>query len=228
MIMNEEKLKTQKDYRRIAEIYAKDFGNENDNYEIVDRAISLLRKADLIDNKVIDLGSGPGNLSEYLYKHGLHNLTLVEFVPEFISILKRRLPKVNIVEEEMTKFLDTCDKDSVGGIFAGFSIIHIPDNEVDELFSNIFKTLVTKGIFFMSCHKGNTKGLEIEPYQIDNDPRLNTDEKLEFYSNYFTEAELEKRLKKVGFRNIEINTFTPIVRSGDMPVPKILLTAQKL
>ena len=50
----------------------------------------------------------------------------------------------------------------IAAITAGFSIIHIPDEEVDGLFQDIYDLLVPGGLFYMSSHEGHHKGMEIE------------------------------------------------------------------
>ncbi len=225
--MDERKLITKQDYEEIAEIYNSDFGNENDNYEVVNKAITLLKQSNLAESKVVDLGSGPGNLAEYLINHGLKNITLVELTLKFSQMLRNKFNDADIRQQDITDFVKSCNNDSISGFFAGYSIIHIPDEEVDLLFSEMYRSLVPGGVFFMSCHKGTFKGIEDEPYQIQNDHRLKVEKKLQIYSNYFTEDELETRLKKAGFKNIRLYTFKHQMSAGDIDVPKILLYAQK-
>ncbi|MEP7103953.1 MAG: methyltransferase domain-containing protein [Candidatus Dojkabacteria bacterium] len=226
--MDKKRAKTKDDYSKIAGLYFEDFGNDFDNFEAVDLFIELLKRRHLENREILDLGSGPGNYIKYLYDNNLKNITAVEFVPEFCEILKERFKdnSLKIVKEEMLTYLKTLDANSVGSIIAGFSIIHIPDEEVDELFKEIKRILVKNGLFLMSGHKGTFKGFEEEPYLTSQDPRLKVSEKLETYTNYFTEEELKERIEKVGLKIFKIFTFKPIVRAGDIPVDKIFVITE--
>jgi len=127
--------------------------------------------------------------------------------------------------EDMVSYLDETKSASIGAYIAKYSIIHIPDEEVDGLFENIKRTLVSNGLFLMSCQKGTFKGMEQEPYQQQKDERLQTDEKLEFYINYFVEEELKIRIEKAGLKVLLLNTFES--QPGEMQVSKIWILAQK-
>src|SRR3989344_6703173 len=86
---------------------------------------------------------------------------------------------------------------SIGTYIASYSLIHLPDPEIDELFLFISRSLVKRGLFLLSCYRGTRKELEQDPYQLNKDFRLNHDETLLLYMNYFSEEELRDRLKRV-------------------------------
>lgn len=227
-IKDRRKLLTQKDYSKISEIYAVDFGNDRDHFVYIDDAIELLQKRNLSRSPCIDLGCGTGTVTDYLIEKGLTNIIAVDLTPEFCEIVKNKHKnKVKVINEDMSEIIGKFEDSSIAAYFANFSIIHIPDEEIDDLLKSITQTLLPGGLFVMSCHKGTFKGMEQEPYQTQKDSRLRVKEKLFTYMNYFTEGELRKRVAKAGMQIVKLETFEPETATGELPVPKIWLLSQK-
>ena len=127
----------------------------------------------------------------------------------------------------MLEVLKTQPNSSVAAYIANYSLIHIPDEEVDLLLSHVCRSLATGGYFMMSCHKGTYKGMEQEPYQAQKDSRLNVEDILSTYMNYFTEEELQRRIENAGFELRKMDTVEATDVPGEIPVPKIWVLAQK-
>jgi len=202
--MDERKLKTKKSYEAISNLYQQDFEKDSEGFELIDLAIELLKRKDGSNLKVVDLGSGPGNVIDYLLSHKLADARIeaVDFTDRFIEQLKAKYSDKNnirIVNSEILDYLKAQSNSSVELFIASYSIIHIPDEEINDLFKEIFRVLVKGGVFVMSVHKGDYKGLENEPYWTQSDTRLKTTETLENYMNYFTEKELTERLAEAQF-----------------------------
>lgn len=227
--MDKRKLATQKDYSIISSIYAHDFGQDFEYFDFIEQLIREL--PDLQNGKVVDLGSGPGTVVDYLFQRAVHNVTAVDITSEFCGMIAKKYenePSVQIYNGDMVEFIAGHVDSSIAAYTANYSIIHIPDEEIDPLFQEIHRTLVPHGMFFMSCHTGAHKGMEIEPYLEQQDPRLNGDEHLEAYMNYFTEDELKNRLFHAGLKVIRMETFEVGMVPGEIAVPKIWLLARKV
>lgn len=222
------KIQTQKDYGTISDMYHADFGSDTEHFDLIDNALIFLEAHGLKDTAVVDLGSGSGVVTTYLLEKGFKNITAVDLTPEFCEIITRKHGNnVDVICEDMTQYLRESKTSSIGGYFANYSIIHVPDEEVDQLFTDIKRTLVLGGLFLMSCHKGTFKGMEQEPYQQQKDTRLTSDKKLETYMNYFTEEELKNRINKAGLKIITMETYQAKIVPGEINVPKIWLIAEK-
>lgn len=228
--MDKRKLLTRQNYSKIIKLYTQDFGKDYEHFEFIDKLVDLLKKENLENKEIVDLGTGPGNVIDYLYGKGLRKLTAVDITPEFCDLVREKYKKdknVRIVCGDMADYLKKAKDSSIAAYIASYSIIHIPDEEVDEVFTQIKRTLMPGGLFMMSCHKGTTKNMEADLYQIQKDPRLKVKEKLVSYMNYFTEHELKERIKKAGLNLLRMETFEPKGCTGDFPVPKIFLITQK-
>ena len=229
--MDKRKLLTKNDYSKIYRLYADDYGNDNEHFDLIDKSIDIVTQRNLLKYQVIDLGTGPGNVTDYLLNKNISNIIAVDFSPEFIRFLKKKYSGnklIHVVCSDMLEYLKQRKPSSACLITAGFSIIHVVDKEVDELFKEIHRVLVPGGLFVMSCFKGVYKGREKEPYQTQKDKRLVVEKPLELYMNYFTENELQKRTEKAKLKIVELNTY-PAVTSEliDFTADKIWLLVEK-
>ncbi len=228
--MDSRKAITRHNYSSIYKLYTEDFGSDNENFDLIDKAIEIIKQEKLTVYPAVDLGTGPGNVLDYLVKHDLTNILAVDFTPEFCELLKKRYQNsknIKIVQDDFVNFVKNQKPSSVGGYFASYSIIHIPDEEIDNLFSQIEKSLISNGVFVMSAHKGKKAKLEIDPYQVQRDSRLKTKETIKSYVKYFMEDELKERLTKAKLNILDLRTYECSEIKGDYGVPKIWVLAQK-
>ncbi len=235
MFYDHPKEKTKQNYSIISPLYITDFGNEYINFELVDKFVQLQRQRRLLIKNTLDLGCGPGTITDYLIKKGVWSVVAVDITPEFCEYVREKFKDlkgayVEVIEGDMVDVIKEIIpgyRNNIGGVVAGFSIIHIPDNEVDELLRNIYTLLAPGGLFYMSCHEGTFKGMEIEPYVQQGDTRLRVQERLEIYMNYFTEEELRDRITRAGFTIIDLIHTKPQVIPGEIPVTKLQVLAEK-
>ena len=227
-VHDKRKLVTQENYSKISKIYADDFGSNRDHFDYIDQAIELIKIRKIDNLPVFDLGSGSGVVTDYLVEKNYPNIIAVDLTPEFCKMIEiKHGRKVKVICEDMVEIIKKQKSLSIAAYIASFSIIHIPDEELDSLFANISMSLSPGGSFVMSCHKGTFKGMEQEPYQIQKDLRLIEKDKLSTYMNYLTEDELIRRITKAGMKVLRIETFKSKVIPGELPAPKIWLLAEK-
>lgn len=235
MFYDHPKEKTKQNYSIISPLYISDFGSEYSNFELIDKFVQLQRERRLLIKNTLDLGCGPGTITDYLIKKGVWSVVAVDITPEFCEYVREKFNDlrgayVEVVEDDMVDFVKEIMpgyRNIIGGVVAGFSIIHIPDDEVDELLADIYVLLTPGGLFYMSCHEGTFKGMEIEPYVQQGDKRLKVQERLEIYMNYFTEQELRDRITRAGFTIIDLIRTKPPVIPGEIPVTKLQVLAEK-
>jgi ubiquinone/menaquinone biosynthesis C-methylase UbiE len=226
--MEEQKLKTKEDYSIISKMYAKDLGSIRDHFDFIDQAIGSLKEKNLLSFPCVDLGCGSGTVTDYLVEKGLSNIISVDFVPEFCKMVKNKHDKnVKVICGDMMETVNEFKKSSICCYFANYSIIHVPDKEIDELFKKMVQTLVPGGLCMISCSKGNSKGMEQEPYQTQKDPRLTKKQTLSVYMNYFTENEIKERLIKSGMKIVRFEVFEDKKMSGKFFVPRIWILTEK-
>lgn len=228
--MDLRKLKTQFDYSQISQRYSEDFGKLSENIPIFDELIKLLKQRKFQEKEIVDLGSGPGTVVDYFCKNGLKNITAVDFVPEFCSIIRAKYKKektVKVVYQDMLEFARKQLSQTIGCYVANFSLIHIPDEEIDELFIHLVRSLMWNGLFLASFYEGKYKGMEDEPYtQISESPMITVD-KLEAYMNYFQKDELQVRLEKAGLKIRRLEVIKPQLKPGEFSASSIWVLGEK-
>lgn len=231
--MDIRKKHTHKTYSIITPLYIEDFEKNFENFHYIDDTLKLKDLRKLTDYPTVDLGSGPGTVIDYLLKKSKKHIPLiaVDFNQHFCERMNKKYAihdHIKIVCEDITSFVKGERTSSIGVYLASYSLIHIPDSEIDEFLKNIQRSLVKNGLFLFSCYKGTHKGLELERYQVIGDSRLRHDSTLLCYMNYFTEFELEDRLTKVGIQIIKMETLPASKNEKDISHDQIWVIAEKI
>jgi SAM-dependent methyltransferase len=230
MSLDAKREKTKQTYDAIWQLYRDDYGKDYDHFEIVDRLISAIAGRNLTALPHADLGSGPGNVVDYLLEKGLNRIDAVDFSDAFADYLAGKYSgdgRVRVIRGDMVSYVGALPASSVSSVTASYSVIHIPDGEVDGLFAGITRALVPGGVFVMSCHKGTRKDFAAEPYQTGGDTRLTVREPLTSYLNCFTEAELERRLTAAGLHVRLARTYFVPPAANDFAAEKIWVLSEK-
>lgn len=231
--MDIRKKQTRQNYNEIAQLYTEDFGTKIIFFDkFLDPLAISLRKNNLIKS-VIDLGSGSGNVIDYLVKLGVQNeMVGVDFSKNFCNILKKKYRKnknIKVVYKDFVDYVARQKDDSVSAYISNYSTIHVLDEEIDFLMKNIYRSLEKNGLVVFSVYEGNKKGMELEPYQLNKDPRFKTKvrEYLSSYINNFTKEELKKMFTKIGFKIIKLEKYQLEEMFGEYNQPEFWILAQK-
>lgn len=122
--------------------------------EELDFFVSQLPKCS--SSKVLDLGSGHGEESEYIRnKFGI--------VPECVDISSEMLKMcaergLTIRQEDFANLSDP--DDSVSGAFMNFSFLHIPKTDAIEVLGEIHRVLCPDGVIQITLFEGQGERLE--------------------------------------------------------------------
>ena len=101
---------------------------------------------------VADVGCGPGYVAGYLHDAGVDVLG-IDLAPEMIAIARHDHPALRFEVGTMTD-LDLAD-DSVVGIVAFWSVIHVPDHAVPGVFEEFRRVLAPEGLLLIGFHVGD-------------------------------------------------------------------------
>ncbi|MEV4350782.1 class I SAM-dependent methyltransferase [Actinoplanes sp. NPDC049596] len=150
-------------YDTVAESYA-DFTREALAAEPFLRA-GLAAFADLVKaaggGPVADIGCGPGHVTALLAELGVEAFG-VDLSPGMIEVARRDHPGLRFEVGSMTD-LRLAD-DSVGGVVAFWSLIHIPDAEVPGVLGHFRRVLRPGGPLMVGFHVGEGSRLKREGY----------------------------------------------------------------
>jgi SAM-dependent methyltransferase len=122
---------------------------------------------------VADVGCGPGYVSGYLHDAGVDVLG-IDLSPEMIAIARRDYPDLRFEVGTMTD-LDLAD-DSVVGIVAFWSVIHVPDESIPGVFEEFRRVLRPPGLLLIGFHVGEetrhtSEGYTGRPVSMDSHHR---------------------------------------------------------
>ena len=113
--------------------------------------------ADLVkaagDGPVADVGCGPGHVTAFLGELGLDAFG-IDLSPGMIEVARRDHPSLHFEVGSMTD-LGLAD-DSVAGLLAWWSLIHVPDDEVAVVLAHFRRVIRPGGIVMVGFHEGNT------------------------------------------------------------------------
>jgi SAM-dependent methyltransferase len=122
---------------------------------------------------VADIGCGPGYVTRYLHDAGVDAFG-IDLSPEMVAIARRDHPDLRFEVGTMTD-LDLAD-DSVAGIVAFWSVIHIPDHAVPGVFEQFRRVLRPGGLLLVGFHVGDetrhtSEGYTGRPINVDSHRR---------------------------------------------------------
>lgn len=151
--MDSEKLASLKaGYDAVAGHYVEQIFNELE-HKPLDRLL-LNRFADSVgtSSRVCDLGCGPGHVTRYLRERGV-NICGVDLSSAMVDQARQLCPGIEFKIGNMLSL--EFDRESLAGIIAFYSIIHIPRNEVVNLLSEMKRILEPGGHLLVAFHIGN-------------------------------------------------------------------------
>ncbi|QOV36039.1 class I SAM-dependent methyltransferase [Streptomyces ferrugineus] len=102
---------------------------------------------------VADLGSGPGSVTAHL--HALDVPVFgVDISPRMVALARRAHPQLRFHVGSMTA-LDLPDE-TLGGILALYSVIHVPDDHLPRAFAEFHRVLRPGGHVLLAFQSGDT------------------------------------------------------------------------
>ena len=122
---------------------------------------------------VADVGCGPGYVTGYLHDAGV-DVFGIDLSPEMVAIARRDYPDLRFDVGTMTD-LDL-DDDSVVGIVAFWSVIHVPDRAIPGVFEQFRRVLRAQGLLLVGFHVGDetshtSEGHTGRPISVDSHRR---------------------------------------------------------
>ncbi|WP_433261410.1 class I SAM-dependent DNA methyltransferase [Micromonospora vinacea] len=170
-------------YTSVADLYIELFGT---GQQVDTEDLALIgRHLGSRPGRVLDLGCGPGHLTGYLRELGVDAMG-IDLVPEFIAHARAAHPGVEFRLGSMER-LDMAD-DSIDGILAWYSLIHLPPPELDDVLREFRRVLVPAGRFVLGVFDAEEVGAF--------DHKVLT-------AYRWPPDEISERLARAGFREVE-------------------------
>ena len=103
--------------------------------------------------ETLDLGSGPGRITAFLTGLGL-DATGLDLSPEMIAAARSLYSDLEFTTGSMTCL--PYPASSFSGLVAWYSIIHIPDDDLDQVFAEAARVLRAGGYFQLAFQLGDS------------------------------------------------------------------------
>jgi SAM-dependent methyltransferase len=154
---------TRVSYDTVAASYADQMREALDEAPYVRAALALFAEKVRLagGGPVADVGCGPGHVTAHLRELGLDAFG-VDLSPAMIDVARREHPGVRFDVRSMTE-LDLPDA-SVAGLLAFWSLVHIPDSALPEVFAQFRRVLRPGGPLVVGFHAGEGSRLKSEGY----------------------------------------------------------------
>ena len=142
----------QSSYDRVAEDYAEQYRDELEKKPFDRKMLDWLAEKVGELGVVCDMGCGPGQVARYLYDHGVKacGVDLSQAMVERASALN---PDIPFQQGDMLALANVAD-DSLGGVAAFYSLIHVPRPAVIQALQELKRVLRPGGVLLLTFHIG--------------------------------------------------------------------------
>ncbi|MFC7375734.1 MULTISPECIES: class I SAM-dependent DNA methyltransferase [unclassified Brachybacterium] len=100
---------------------------------------------------VADIGCGPGYVTDHLHRLGIDTVG-IDLSPAMVDIARHRYPHLRFEVGSMTDL--ALSEESMAGLVAFWSVIHIPDHAVPGVFAQFRRVLRPAGPLLVGFHVG--------------------------------------------------------------------------
>lgn len=170
-------------YGRLAAQYIERFGTTASVHP--DDLAMIRRHLEVDAGTVLDVGCGPGHLTEHLGAHGV-DVVGVDLVPAFVDHARSVDPGGRYLQASMRRL--PVPAGALTGVLAWYSLIHLRPDELDEVLHELRRVLGSGGRFVVGC--------------VDGD-RVDTFEHTVATAHTWPVDELAVRLQRAGFVELE-------------------------
>lgn len=143
---------TQASYDRVADEYARRMLGELEHKPLDRQLLDRFAAQTAVKGRVADLGTGPGQIARYLHDHGVDAFGL-DLSPAMVERARQAHPGMEFRQGDM-RALPLPDE-SLAGMTAFYSIIHIPRAEVIDVLKEARRVLRPGAPLLLSFHRGS-------------------------------------------------------------------------
>ena len=176
---------------------AGDYAEKTDKLLPKERLNEFINYIGKSSGQVIDLGCGPGRDAKYLDSKGFQVIG-VDLSSELLSIAKKRVPSGVFLNLDISgpfspDWIGKCE-----GVWASASLVHVPQERLSYLVSQVRDVLVNRGVFYAKVMEGDGSEIRVSKRYGP------TSEKGEKFWQYFSEDTFTKTLLSNGFDVLNI------------------------
>lgn len=199
----------QETYNQIADIYTDRYFDISSDTDLVDRFLKQLSP----QAKILDIGCGPGNFTQYLVSKGFE-VEGIDIAEEMLRIARSHLPQIQFTQGDLSAL--PYPDESFDAVFSAYSLIHVAQADIAKTIIGIQRILTSKGLVFVLAQKGNSDHFIAEPLMPE---RQN-------FVNFFSLDNLVQDFQTNGF-SIKEHIEIPITDPDNLTDSVLFLIAQK-
>jgi SAM-dependent methyltransferase len=154
---------TRTSYDAVAQYYADQMRDSLETRPYMRAMVTLFAELvrDAGDGPVADVGCGPGHVTAFLRGLGLAAFG-IDLSPGMVEVARREHPDARFEVGSMTE-LDL-DDDSLGGLLAWWSLIHLPDDDVAVALAGFRRVLRPGAPLMIGFHEGDVTTHKTDGY----------------------------------------------------------------
>ncbi len=180
-----------KNYEVYYQKYSDELAQKQYDKDFLKRFISGIEN----NGRILDVGCCSTAQQARFFRDNKYRVTSIDISGKCIEKAKQNFTGIDFYTMDMTKM--RFDNESFDAINAFYSIIHIPDEQLNELFKSFHRILKSGGKLALVVHEGNFYG-----YYKENE--------FDVFYRAFTMEELVKHLIKSGFIIVEMSRRLPL------------------
>ncbi len=165
---------------------------------------------------VLEIGSGPGEISAFLSRLGVNCLG-TDLSPQMIEQARQYFPHIQFEVQDFFKL--TYDAGSFAAVVGFYALVNITPEEVGRVFQEVWRVLKPGGLFMFSFHifEGQDSAREDDFFDQPGNP-------LTFY--FFKVDDIKQAVEAVGFQTQEVIIRHPYPQ-GEHPSKRAYLLVNK-
>lgn len=134
--------------KEYAEKFFVELAHKPKDCELLDRFAAMTAGK----GRVCDLGCGPGQIARYLHERGVE-VCGIDLAPGMVEVARRLNPAISFEVGDMRAV--PLANESLAGLAAFYSIIHIPRPDVTEVLGELRRVLQPGGMLLLAFHGGS-------------------------------------------------------------------------
>ena len=205
---------TQSSYDKVAAEYVQEFRDELSRKPFDRKMLDWLIEKVARLAPICDLGCGPGQVAAYVHEHGAEAMG-IDLSNEMIRQAQLLNPQISFEQGNILELNNIAD-DSLGGVAAFYSLLHLPRASVVKGLSEINRVLRSGGVLLTANHVGSDT--------FHRDEWFGQEVSLDFL--FFETAEMKDYIVRAGFTLEEVLERDPYVGS-EYPSRRAYIFARK-
>ena len=213
--MDEETKSIEDGYKEIASDYKTTVKSDDLDHRYIEKFLSLFQPG----QKILDIGSGTGNIAHEIKLQHQLDVTAVDISKEMVDLAREAYPDLRVIQMDIREL--KFEPESFNGIFANYSLIHVPEKDITKTLTRINELLVPGGYLYLSLQE------PVGPMDKDGYYSVVYRPEVKLFINLFSEQEMRDHLVQNSFEVTYVDR-RPHQQGMEFPFNKLFIIARKV